>query len=105
MNEFNFIGKAINAPELITSESGNDYAKLLVSVKKNFKSKDGKFDYETFQVTMFKNLADEVINDVKEGSLLMIKGRISANNYPKEDKTFYNCSLVAERLEVIEKSE
>lgn len=102
MNEFNIIGKALEKPELKKSESGIVYALMLVSVNKPFKNKDGDVDSDVFQITMFKNLAEEAVELVKDGSPLLIKGHINANNYLKDGKTIYSPSIIADRLSLLQ---
>lgn len=98
MNEFNLIGKAINDLEIKTSESGNTYAQMLLEIKRPFKNKDGDYDYDIIQITMFSNCADEAKDIVKEGTVLLIKGHISSSSYSKDDKVFYTSSIIADRI-------
>lgn len=101
MNEFNIIGKALNKPEIKESENGTQYSNLLVSVKKPFKNKDGEYDEEHFQFTLFKNLAQEAFESVDSGTAIIVRGHVSSNNYEKDGKTIYNPSLIADRISLL----
>lgn len=98
MNEFYVVGKALGDLEARTSESGTNYAQMLLSVKRPFKNKDGNIDSDIIQVTMFKNVADEAKSIVCDGKPLLIKGHISSSNYAKDGKTIYNASVIADRV-------
>lgn len=98
MNEFNIIGKALNKPELKESEAGTQYSLLQVAVKRPFKNKDGEYEDDELQFTVFKNLAQEVSYSVSEGTPIIVKGHISSNNYEKEGKIMFNSSLIADRV-------
>lgn len=98
MNEFIILGKALNKPELKESEGGTQYSYLQVAIKKPFKNKDGEYEEDELQFTLFKNLAQEVADSVEEGTSVIVKGHISSNNYEKEGKTIYSSSLIADRV-------
>lgn len=98
MNEFIILGKALNKPELKESEGGTQYSYLQVAIKKPFKNKDGEYEEDELQFTLFKNLAQEVTDSVEEGTSVIVKGHISSNNYEKEGKTIYSSSLIADRV-------
>ena len=101
MNEFNIIGKALNKPELRESEAGTQYSLLQVAVKRPFKNKDGEFEQDELQFTLFKNLAQEVYDTVDEGTAVIVKGHISSNNYEKDGKTMFYSNLIADRVSQI----
>ena len=98
MNEFIILGKALNKPELKESEGGTQYSYLQVAIKKPFKNKDGEYEEDELQFTLFKNLAQEVTDSVEGGTSVIVKGHISSNNYEKEGKTIYSSSLIADRV-------
>lgn len=98
MNEFIILGKALNKPELKESEGGTQYSYLQVAIKKPFKNKDGEYEEDELQFTLFKNLAQEVADSVEEGTSVIVKGHISSNNYEKEGKTIYSSNLIADRV-------
>lgn len=100
MNEFNLIGKTVGEVEVKSSESGTKYATVLLDVQKNYKKKDGDYEHDIIQVTMFKNLAEEA-ERISQNSLLYIKGHINANNYTKDNKIFYSSNMIADKIEYL----
>lgn len=102
MNEFVIIGRALGEVEPKTTDSGLMYAQMLLTVKKPFKNKDGEVDSETLQFTLFKNLAEEASNIVKDGTAIIVKGHINANNYSKDGKITYRSDLIADRISILD---
>ena len=52
---------------------------------------------------MFNNCIEDSKDQVNDGSLVIVKGHINSNNYPKDGKTIYNSSIIADRVSLIEK--
>lgn len=102
MNEFNIVGKVLGNLDIKKSENGTNYAQMLLSVKRPFKNKDGKQDFDILQLTMFNNCIEDSKDQVSDGSLVIVKGHINSNNYPKDGKTIYNSSIIADRVSLIE---
>lgn len=98
MNELNIIGKALGDLELKQSENGTKYATMLLQVKKPYKNKNGEFDYDTIQMTMFNNCAEEAKDIISDGAELLVRGHINANNYNKEGKIIYASNIIADRI-------
>lgn len=101
MNEFNLAGRVFGNLEIKTAESGNNYGQMIISVKRPFKTKDGEFEYDQIQVTMFKSCIEEAKEIVKDGVALLVKGHISSSSYSKDDKTYYTSSIIADRISLI----
>lgn len=92
MNNYCLVGKVIDEPESCQTQGGLKYLKVKLEVDKYYKDSEGK---EIYEITLWGTLAEEKIN---EGELISVKGHMSANSYEKENRTFYNCSLIAEKI-------
>lgn len=102
MNDLFIAGKIVGDFELKKSESGTEYGQMNVSIKKPFKNKDGVQESEIFQVTVFKSCLDEAKNIANDGTPLLIKGHLNSSSYPKDGKTYYSTSIIADRITAIE---
>jgi len=103
MNEFVIYGKALEAPKAMESEKGNSYTSLLIEVDRNYSSGDNGPTSDVFKLVSFKAVAKELCERVKKGTKLIVKGRIQANNYKKENgEPGYRAELVGERYEYID---
>ena len=101
MNEFYLIGVAQGKPELKKSEAGTTYAQVVLTVKRPFVNKDGNNEADSLQMVMFKNVAEEAIEIIKDGSPLLVKGHINSNNYNKDGKIYFGTNLVVDRINAL----
>lgn len=101
MLDFNCIGRLVEKPEMKKTASGINFCNLVVTSEKPFANADGKVEKEDFSITCWKNVAEEVIDKIKPGTLVQIKGRVVANNYRNEEKFIFKTDLVAERVNEI----
>lgn len=100
MNEFNLLGKTVGNIEIKTSESGTKYANFLLDVKRPYKNKEGEYEHDVISLTGFKNVADSMEN-INDGALLYVKGRISSNSYAKDGRIIYTNSMIADKVEYV----
>ena len=99
MNEFILIGTLLQVFPMEETSSGIKVVNFLMKCEKPFKS-SGTI-YDVFKVTAFKNVAEEFDDITSVGQTLCVRGRLQANNYSKDDKTYYSPELLAERISVI----
>lgn len=102
MNEFNIIGKVLGSLDIKQSENGYNYAQMLLSVKRPYKNKDGNYDTDVIQFTLFNNLVEEAKTIINDGMPVVVKGHINANNYSKDGKVIYSTSVIADRISVVD---
>jgi len=103
MNQIVLVGQVKENPEIHEASNGSKYTTLVMEVDKPYKNNAGSFDKDLFQVTMWRNLAEECEKTIKEGMSIGVKGRLSSNNYlNSEDKVRYRADIVAERISVYE---
>ena len=101
MNEFYVIGKVVSRPELSSTKSGMKLTTLIVQVINDFKNYKGVYDTNEFKVVAFRSIAQKIVEDVKTGSTIVVKGKLNANNYSNEGKTYYVPELFAEKITII----
>ena len=54
--------------------------------------------FDEFRVTAFKELAEAIASRALVDSDVLIRGRLQANNYQKDDKVYYSPELLAEKF-------
>lgn len=93
MNSLNIAGRITEEPLKSKSANGLDFAKFKIAVDK---VKDNNTNgYEIFEVVVFKELANI---DLKIGQFVGVSGKVSSNNYEKEGKSYYNCSIIGNNI-------
>ena len=97
MNTVSIAGKVLEEPIKSTSSSGVSIAKIKIGVDKNSKDNDAN-GYDVFEIVVFRELAEQ---KYELGQTLGIVGKVSANNYEKEGKAYYNCSIIGNSITVL----
>lgn len=93
MNSVNIAGKIIEEPVKATSSNGLPFAKFKINVDKN-KDANGN-GYDTYEIVVFRELA-ELKYEI--GQFVAISGKLTTNNYDKEGKQYFNCSIVGNSI-------
>lgn len=101
MNQFILIGRVASAPILKETATGIKYTKLYVDANRPYKNKEGAYDIDRFEITMWKNLAEEICNNVDPGDALLIKGRVQSNNFEKDGEIFYKSEMIADKVSLL----
>ena len=98
------VGEVVSSPEITTTSSGNTMAYLFLKVLRPFKSEDSSPNIDTFKVLLWRGIAEECRDNCHSGSIVAIKGRLQSSNYEKEEKIYYNCDIIAEKVAYISNS-
>lgn len=101
LNQIVLVGRVKEMPVIKETSHGNKVATLIMEVERNFKSTTGEVEYDDFQVTLWRGMAEECENNCVVGALVGIKGRLQANNYVKEEVTYYKGDLIAEKISIL----
>ena len=91
MNTFNIIGKIKEEPKMYVSANGTQIAKVRFGIDNN--------DNEEIVEINFFNKMSNLKFDIDR--VLAIQGKIRANNFTKDNKTFYNVELVGNNVEFL----
>lgn len=73
-----------------------------IAVKRDFKNKNGEYDTDFFNITMWGNQADFIKKYAKKGTKVLLSGRLTNNEYQDKDGgTKYNNDVQVEHIEII----
>ncbi len=95
------VGKIIKEPEITKTVNGNSIAYIYVETIRPFKSDDGSVNSDVFKILLWRGIAEECQDHCQIGSCVAIRGRLQSNVYVKDEKTFYNCEIIAEKVAYI----
>ncbi|MFI3284148.1 MAG: single-stranded DNA-binding protein [Erysipelotrichaceae bacterium] len=104
LNQIVLVGRVKEMPIIKETSQGNKVATLIMEVERNFKNSAGECEYDNFQVTLWRGMADECEANCSVGAIVGVKGRLQANNYMKDDIIYYKGDIVAEKISVLTKS-
>ena len=89
-NKFELTGR-INFIDVKCTEKGMCITKLLMSKKGKT---DELKDYQSFNITFFGELAEQIGNTITKGDMVNITGRMQEDKYEKDGKTISRLSLI-----------
>lgn len=103
MNLFCVVGSIEELPSLKETAGGIKTCTVMIEVERPFANSEGVYEQDRIQVDVWRGLAETLCARSEIGDCLAIKGRIVSRRYDKEDKTYYNYSFVAEKIDFLSK--
>ncbi len=85
-NKFTLVG---SVKEVKQSDS------LLLLIRRNYRNRDGEYDFDEFNVSVSLGLSNTMVNNLKTGELVSVFGRIEQNSLK-------NLMLIAEQIDRID---
>ena len=102
MNKVLLIGRLTKDPELRTTGSGLEVSSFSIAVTRTFKNKEGNYDADFFNVSVFGKQASNVSKYCFKGSQVGVEGRLQSRTYDAQDGTKrYVTDVVADRVEFL----
>jgi len=102
LNQTILVGTITEKPNFSETSNGNTYATVIMDVKRAYQNPEGVYESDQFQVTLWKNLAEDFKEKLKKGMMIGVKGRLAANNYLNDGKVRYRCDIFAEKVTLLE---
>lgn len=93
MNFIQLVGRVVDPPEKVVSNTNAKYSKMNLSVASNFLDFNGEYRHDLFPIRLWRGINEDVLGAFKENRLVSIKGRVEVD----EEKFV----IVAEHLEVL----
>ena len=75
--------------------------KNTIAVKRDFKNKEGNYDSDFFNFTIWGVQAEFLNNYAKKGDKILISGKILNNNYEKDGQMIYSNDIQVETVEIL----
>lgn len=101
MNKFIFSGKVFDEPVYSTTQSGKGLLKFKVAVTRNFKSKEGKYESDFFDVVATGATADYAGRNLEKGAMVNIEANVQNNQYTdKNGIKHYTYNFFANSVEI-----
>ena len=97
MNSFYLVGRIVDSVNMTKTSNGVNIARLHVAVERL--NKDQEVTNDIFEIVLFRSLAERNFQD---GQTIAISGKLQANNYEKDGVSYYNNSLIASSIYVME---
>lgn len=72
-----------------------------IAVGRNFKNKNGEYETDFFNFTVWGNQAEYLHNYCKKGDRIALVGKLLNTNYEKNGETIYSNSIQVESVEIL----
>lgn len=108
MNKVVLIGRLTKDIELkyIPGEKNTAVATFSLAVNRNFKNKDGNYDADFINCTVFGKTAETMSNNLSKGRQIAVEGRIQVRNYEANDGTKrYVTEVVVNEFQFLDKKQ
>jgi len=102
MNKVVLMGRLPRDPTIKYFEKGIAIGNFSLAVTRNVKN-NGKEEVDYLNCTIFNKQAVFLDKYVKQGSKILISGRIENNNYAGKSGQFYSIKVIVEEIEFAEK--
>lgn len=101
MNVFCVVGRLQELPELRETSAGVKMSSVKLKVERPYANSEGIYESDILQVEVWRGLAETICHNVKTDDLLAVKGRIASYKVEKDDRTYYNYSFIAEKMDFL----
>lgn len=99
LNQVVLVGRITKDPEVRETDTKVKVTNITIAVPRSYKNKDGEYDTDFIQVTIWKQLAENTVEYCKKGDLVGVKAHLQNNNYTdKEGNKRYDLQVVAEKI-------
>jgi len=98
LNQAVLVGRLVRDPEVMETESGKKVSSVTVAVPRSFKNRDGEYETDFIECTLWSSIAESTANYCKKGDIIGVKGRIQTRSYEKEDEKKYVTEVIAEKV-------
>lgn len=104
LNTVALVGKLVEIPTMQTTLSGVKVANAKIEIEQGFKNGLGVFESDYIMVSLWRGIAEMIIDSAKPGTLLAIKGRLHSRNIECSDaKAITTIEVIAERVSILDK--
>ena len=102
MNKVYLIGNLTRDPELTETNTGISVCRFAIAVNRNYSGSDGERQTDFFNITVWRNNADNCGKYLKKGSKVAIVGSLQNRSYEGKDGIKRNVTdIVASEVEFL----
>jgi len=102
MNTFNITGRASQDVPLYKTQTGKEFARLNIAVRKDFKNANGEYDTDFIDVGLWNQNATYANKYINKGDIVSAKGHICVSKTYNDriGRNEYKIELVADKVEI-----
>ena len=104
LNQIVLVGKVKEKPIVREASNKVKIANLVLEVDRSYKNAKGEVETDLFNVTLWRNIAEDFSDSCEIGNIIGVKGRLQSNNFLKEDTVYYRSDIIAEKLSILDEN-
>lgn len=101
MNKVFLIGNLTRDPELSTTSSGVSLCRLSLAVSRRFANADGTRETDFFNITVWRNDAENCSKYLNKGSKIAVVGSLQNRTYEVDGVKRYATDIIASEIEFL----
>ncbi len=99
MNNVVLVGRLVEDPKVIETETGKQMTSITIAVTRNYKNPEGIYETDFIRCVLWNAIASNTSEYCHMGDVIGIKGRLQTGGYENEDKQkVYFTEVVAEKV-------
>ncbi len=98
LNNVIIIGRLVQTPEIIETETGLKRTVIVVAVPRSYKNPDGKYEADFIRCILWNQTAEHACEYCLKGDAVGIIGKIQVRRYKENDTTRYITEVIAEKI-------
>ena len=93
------IGRLVNEPELVKTETGKKVLTIRLAVQRNFKNPDGIYEADFIRCKLWDGIAERTCEYCHKGDLIAVRGQLRTESYEDDKKEKkYITEVIVDRL-------
>ena len=99
LNQIILVGRLVDTPEVITTESGKNMTYITLAIPRSFKNADGEYEVDFIDCVLWSIVAENTSEYCKKGDIIGVKGRLQTRMVEDENGNNYKkMEVVAEKV-------
>ena len=105
MNNVVLVGRLVEDPTVVETESGKQLTTVNIAVTRNYKNSDGIYETDFIRCILWNNIACNTCEYCHMGDVIGVKGRLQTGSYENEEnQKVYYTEVVAEKVTFLSSS-
>lgn len=99
LNQIVLVGRLVQTPEVITTESERSMTYITLAIPRSWKNADGEYETDFIDCVLWNAVAESTSEYCKKGDIIGVKGRIQSRMIENEEgKNYKKIEIVAEKV-------
>lgn len=104
LNQVVLVGRLVDVPTMKTTKGGVKVANATLQIEQGFKNGLGAYESDFVTVSLWRGIAEMIIETATPGSMVAVKGRLHSRTFECGDsKLITSIEVIAEHISLLDK--